>query len=218
MEALGEQVDRELEAGDVRLTQGGEPTFVSIDDMDGEEWNYTALSPKKRELAGQLTGRLKQRFGSGAMLHYGQGKWYPGEPLPRWALGIYWRVDGKPIWSNESLIADEAVDYGFGVADAERFGKALAERLGVHDDYLIAAYEDVWAALQEEQSLPLNIDPLKADLKDADERKRLARLLAAAWAKRRASFCRSSRWRARRRHGASAARARRRRGARADGR
>ncbi|MEJ0048452.1 MAG: transglutaminase family protein [Rhodospirillales bacterium] len=42
---LGHQVDVELVAGDVRLTQGGEPTFVSIDDMDGPEWNYTALSP-----------------------------------------------------------------------------------------------------------------------------------------------------------------------------
>lgn len=177
MEALGAQVDQELDAGDVRLTQGGEPTFVSIDDMDGPEWNITALSPKKRELAGQLTKRLKQRFTEGAMLHHGQGKWYPGEPLPRWALGIYWRRDGKPVWRDEALIADESTDYGFGPADAERFGKTLVGHLGLHPGYLVAAYEDVWALLQDEQRLPLNIDPLKADLKDPDERKRLARLL-----------------------------------------
>ena len=178
IEALGAQVDRELEAGDVRLTQGGEPTFVSIDDMDGPEWNFTALSPKKRELAGRLTARLKQRFTAGAMLHHGQGKWYPGEPLPRWALGIYWRPDGTPIWRDEALIADEGVDYGFGATDAQRFGTTLAERLGVHPGYLITAYEDVWASLQAEQSLPLNVDPLAADLDDPDERRRLARLLA----------------------------------------
>lgn len=178
IEALGEQIDRELEAGDVRLTQGGEPTFVSIDDMEGPEWNITALSPRKRALAGQLVGRLKRRLTSGAMLHHGQGKWYPGEPLPRWALGIYWRRDGKPIWRDESLIADEGVNYGCGSDDAGRFATLLTERLGLHQGYLIPAYEDVWASLQQEQDLPLNVDPLEADLKDPDERRRLARLLA----------------------------------------
>ncbi len=178
IEALGEQIDRELEAGDVRLTQGGEPTFVSIDDMEGPEWNITALSPKKRELAGRLAARLKRRFTSGAMLHHGQGKWYPGEPLPRWALGIYWRRDGKPIWRDASLIAEEDVDHGFGADDAARFAGLLTERLGLHPACLMPAHEDVWASLQEEQGLPLNVDPLAADLKDPDERRRLARLLA----------------------------------------
>jgi uncharacterized protein (DUF2126 family) len=177
IEALGEQVDRELQAGDVRLTQGGEPTFVSIDDMDGPEWNYTALSPEKRELAGKLALRLKERFAPGSMSHFGQGKWYPGEPLPRWALGFYWRIDGTPIWNDPSLTAEEGKDYGFTYADAKRFGEALAARLGVHPGYLIPAYEDVWLALKDEQQLPVNVDPLKFDLKDSDQRKRLARLL-----------------------------------------
>jgi len=103
---LGHQVDAELEKHDVRLTMGGEPTFVSIDDMDGPEWNYTALSDKKRELAGELLKRLQGHFAPGAMLHFGQGKWYPGEPLPRWALGVWWRVDGQPLWRDPALTAD----------------------------------------------------------------------------------------------------------------
>lgn len=177
IDALGEQVDAELTARDVRLTHGGEPTFVSIDDMDGAEWNFTALSPKKRELAGQLTLRLMQRFAPGGMLHIGQGKWYPGEPLPRWALGIYWRPDGTPIWRDPALIASEEVDYGFDAHAAQRFCAALAERMGVHPGYIITAYEDVWVALHEEQRLPANFDPRTAKLKDSDERSRLARQL-----------------------------------------
>jgi len=177
MEALGDRVDAKLESGDVRLTQGGEPTFVSIDDPDGPEWSITALSPKKRSLAEKLTHRLKARFAPGAMLHFGQGKWYPGEPLPRWALGVYWRVDGKPIWRDETLVAQSGKDYSFTPAHAKKFIEALAGRLSLDPRHVIAAFEDVWQMVHQEQALPVNVDPLKADLKDPDERKRLARLL-----------------------------------------
>jgi uncharacterized protein (DUF2126 family) len=177
MEALGDRVDAKLESGDVRLTQGGEPTFVSIDDVDGPEWSITALSPKKRSLAEKLTHRLKARFAPGAMLHFGQGKWYPGEPLPRWALGVYWRVDGKPIWRDETLVAQSGKDYGFTPAHAKKFIEVLAGRLSLDPGHVIAAFEDVWQMVHQEQALPVNVDPLKADLKDPDERKRLARLL-----------------------------------------
>ncbi|MDA1231764.1 MAG: transglutaminase family protein, partial [Planctomycetota bacterium] len=116
---LGTVIDEQLQRDDVRLTMGGEPTFVSIDDMEGEEWNSSAVGPMKRRLSEVLIKRLQNRFAKGAFLHYGQGKWYPGESLPRWALGCYWRKDGIPVWQNPGLIADIDRDYGLGEEAAQ---------------------------------------------------------------------------------------------------
>jgi uncharacterized protein (DUF2126 family)/transglutaminase-like putative cysteine protease len=176
IERLGHEIDEHLRAGDVRLTMGGEPTFVSIDDMDGDEWNTAALGPLKRELAGKLLLRLRDRFATGALLHYGQGKLYPGEPLPRWALGCFWRIDGVPIWKNPDLIADETRDYGHTEEDARRFMTALAERLGVDPACAQPAYEDAFYYAWREQQLPVNLDPRKNDLDDPVERQRLTQV------------------------------------------
>jgi len=118
IDALGRRIDADLAAADVRLAVGGEPTFVSIDDMDGDEWTIAALGPTKRTLAGELLKRLRGRFAEGGLEHFGQGKWYPGESLPRWALSCYWRKDGVPLWQNPSLFADETRDYGHGDPEA----------------------------------------------------------------------------------------------------
>jgi uncharacterized protein (DUF2126 family)/transglutaminase-like putative cysteine protease len=177
IEALGHQIDAELKAGDVRLTMGGEPTFVSIDDPDGAEWNTTALGARKRILADDLIKRLKQIYAPGGFLHYGQGKWYPGEPLPRWAFGCYWRKDGLPIWERDDLIADEKQAYGFTAEASGRFIAALAARLGAEPKWIMPAFEDPFYHLWKERRLPVNVDPHKADLKDELERARLAKLL-----------------------------------------
>jgi len=176
IEQLGADVDERLAAGDVRLTMGGEPTFVSIDDMDGPEWNSEAVGPAKRRLSGELVTRLRDRFAPGGLLHFGQGKWYPGESLPRWAMTVYWRKDGHPIWHNPDLIADETHDYGFGPAHAEKFCQHLASVLGVKADWIVPAFEDVFYYLWKEQRLPPNVDPRDPKLKDPEERARLTRI------------------------------------------
>jgi uncharacterized protein (DUF2126 family) len=176
IESLGHRIDEELSTGDVRLSMGGEPTFVSVDDMDGVEWNFTALGPHKRELAGVLIRRLHKQFAPGGLLHFGQGKWYPGESLPRWALGCWWRLDGVPIWKDESLVADETVDYGYGEAEARRFVDTLAGLLGVGPQFAIPAYEDVWYYLWKERRLPVNVDPMTSQLDSEEERARLSRV------------------------------------------
>ncbi len=176
LDALGQQVDEVLQREDVRLTMGGEPTFVSIDDMDGAEWNTAALGPRKRELGDQLLRRLHHVFARGGLLFHGQGKWYPGESLPRWAFGCYWRQDGDPIWTRPELFAEETRPTGAGVDHAQRFIHRLATRLGVETRHIQPGFEDTWYYLWKERRLPTNVDPFDSKLKDPEERARLARI------------------------------------------
>ena len=173
---LGHAIDADLVKNDVRLTMGGEPTFVSLDDPDGPEWNFTAVSHKKRTLSGELIRRLRHKFAPGSLLHYGQGKWYPGEPLPRYALAAYWRKDGVPIWKDDSLIADEAKNYGHGPKEAKELATRIARTLGVDPQFLLPGYEDVFYYTWKERRLPSNVTPEKSNLKDKQERARIARL------------------------------------------
>ena len=180
IEALGHRIDVDLNAHDVRLTMGGEPTFVSVDDRDGAEWNTTADSPPdkptKRLLGAELLAKLKARYAPGGLLHYGQGKWYPGEQLPRWSLTCFWRRDGEAIWSDPGLFADESVDYALTETDASRFLELLSSRLGVGSSNVFPAYEDVWYYLWRERRLPVNVDPFDARLDDPLERERVRRV------------------------------------------
>lgn len=170
---LGDAVDKELKQRDVRLSMGGEPTFVSIDDMEDPQWNTEALGDDKQERAEILLKKLHDEWAPGGFLHYGQGKWYPGESLPRWALGCYWRKDGQAIWQDSQWLADVSKDYGFGVPEAEKFIKTLADVLEVNKKYVLESYEDIAHYLLKEQQLPVNVDPSDPKLADPEERKRL---------------------------------------------
>ncbi|MEI7687105.1 MAG: transglutaminase family protein, partial [Planctomycetota bacterium] len=173
---LGYEIDRDLAAHDVRLTMGGEPTFVSIDDKDGGEWNTEAVGPTKRRFADKLLKRLQNRFAPEGLQFHGQGKWYPGESLPRWAFALHWRKDGVPLWTHPDLFANEEQKYGYGSAQAKAFIYELASRLEVDAESIQPGYEDAWYYMWREQSLPVNVDPLKSKLDDKQERDRIARI------------------------------------------
>ena len=178
IEALGRKIDEEMMAQDIRLTMGGEPTFVSTTNRDGLEWNFTALSPEKQAKGEKLLKRLRDKFATGALLHYGQGKWYPGEILPRWAYGCYWRKDGEPIWSDYDLVAETGKDYGATPEHSGLFLQKLADRLGLDTKFVRNAYEDVYHYLFEEGRLPYNVSSLDAKIKNEQDRARLAKVFA----------------------------------------
>ncbi|UVE17535.1 transglutaminase family protein [Pseudomonas sp. LS44] len=173
---LGERIDAELEKGDVRLTMGGEPTFVSIDHPDDPEWHTDALGPNKRQLAGELFHRLRAHYALHALMHFGQGKWYPGEQLPRWSLNCFWRQDGEPIWHDPALYADESRYYGADARLAGRFLSTLAGHLGLDGEPVFPAYEDWLYYLWRERRLPANVSPDDPRLADPLERERLRKV------------------------------------------
>ena len=173
---LGGKIDERLQAGDVRLTMGGEPTFVSIDDFESAEWNTDAVGPTKRALADKLIRRLDQSFAKGGLLHYGQGKWYPGETLPRWTFSLYWRKDGKPIWHDPDLFAHEDTDEEVGPDQAQALLQAIAATLDVPRENVLPAFEDPAEWIIKEGKLPENVTPENSKLKDPEERARIARV------------------------------------------
>ena len=178
IEQLGHAIDDDLDALDVRLTMGGEPTFVALDHPDLDEWNTAAMGPTKKPLAATLYRLLREKYAAHGLPHFGQGKWYPGEQLPRWALNCYWRRDGQPIWHDSALIADETQAADIDAGMSERFLKQVAAKLGLDGEYVFGAYEDTLHYLWRERRLPVNVDIADARLDDAMERARLARVFA----------------------------------------
>ncbi|MEX3818741.1 transglutaminase family protein, partial [Paraburkholderia sp. BR14262] len=179
MHAMGVQVDAALANQDVRLTMGGEPTFVATGDRDAPEWNTDALGPTKRRYAIALMDKLRAHYGALGFLHIGQGKWYPGEQLPRWALSLFWRADGEPCWRDPALFADERSPTHHTAQDAQRFIEHLAAKLAVDPQHVQPGYEDTWYYLWRERRLPVNVDPFDSRLDDELERMRLRRVFDA---------------------------------------
>src|SRR5262249_48141227 len=175
--AAGDGIEGKLQALDVRLSLGGEPTFVALDDGLASGGNVAALGPTKRDYADKLARRLRERLGKGGLLHYGEGKWYPGEETARWAFAIYWRTDGEALWHDPGLISEERPQCAATIDDAARFAADLARKLGLADDSAMPAYEDWAHFVLIEQKLPLGLTPAAAELDDPVQRRRLVREL-----------------------------------------
>ncbi len=174
---LGYTVDQLLESGDVRLTMGGEPTFISVKDMESEQWNTAADGKDKRELGMDLAEKLKFSFAQNGFIHFGQGKWYPGEPIPRWQYGIFWRKDQEKLWGNEKLIGNPTKKGNLKLEDSNNFMRLLTQVLGLNSNLFLPAFEDKYYYLWEEQNLPVNFDKTNSNTLDNISRKTLVELL-----------------------------------------
>jgi uncharacterized protein (DUF2126 family)/transglutaminase-like putative cysteine protease len=170
---LGEVIDQRLKNTGFTLTIGGEPTFISDTDRNEPEWNGEALGPTKKGLSQQLIRRLAQRWAPGAILHSSQGKWYPGESLPRWSLSCFWRKDGQKLWKEPSLMAQEEEDYGYNHQDAKTLMDALVDQLGVNPEFVMEAFEDPIHFLTKERDLPMNVTPGDPKLANPEDRHRM---------------------------------------------
>jgi uncharacterized protein (DUF2126 family)/transglutaminase-like putative cysteine protease len=177
--ALGDKVDKDIAAQDMRMTIGGEPTFIADGDFEAPEWNGEAVGPTKGYYADRLIRKLRDKFAPGSLLHHGQGKWYPGESLPRWGYSIYWRKDGVPVWRNGDLIAGERLPDQpapqIAPEAAEDVLRAVAIGLGVDDEFVQPVYEDAVDWIVREAQLPDNVAPDAPELDDPEERARFMR-------------------------------------------
>ncbi|GAA3874281.1 transglutaminase family protein [Celeribacter arenosi] len=213
LDDLGNKVDDAIKRQDMRLTMGGEPTFVSIDDFEADEWNIAAVGPTKRGLADTLIRKLRDRFAPNGFLHHGQGKWYPGETLPRWTFALYWRKDGKPVWKNPDLIAREEPDVPATITQAGEFMSTFSQRLGIEPDHAQPTYEDPAEWVLKEADLPVNVTPEDPKLKDPEARARIAKVFSRGltepagyvlpvqrWQAKSTSGWKSERWKTRRGH------------------
>ena len=172
---LGDKVDKRLKESDVRLTMGGEPTFVSSTDMEGREWMNQAVGPTKRNYAENLVRHLAASFAPGGLMHFGQGKWYPGEQLPRWAFACYWRCDGEPLWERPELVDTEVPLKPADIETTAQFASKLCEQLGLPSDSAMPAYEDAAHFALIEQKLPVNLTVEDNKLEDEAERARVVK-------------------------------------------
>ncbi|HVM32686.1 MAG TPA: transglutaminase family protein [bacterium] len=146
LDALGQTVDRRLEELGAGLTLGGEPTFVSASNRDDLQWQTGALGAEKLSKGWDLLSRLRKQFSPGSVAQTGQGKWYGGEPLPRWSLNSFWRKDGEPVWVNQALLADPSTEGRVPANAAQALAVKLAQDLGLSPSRVFPAYESAAAS------------------------------------------------------------------------
>ena len=162
LQQLGQHVDERLAAAGIELTMGGEPTFVSLDDPTSAQWTVAADGPEKRVIANRLARALAEEFAKGGLVQRSQGKWYPGEALPRWQIGLIWRSDGEQLWSDPGLLADPFEPdqaYQDAPARAEALARTITADFGLPPEQLRPCFEDPLARLAEEVGRPEGARP-----------------------------------------------------------
>lgn len=151
--AYAEHLEASLRERGVTLTMGGEPTFVSAV-PDAAEWNTAAMGDEKLGYARRMTARLIERVYPGALAMQVFGKWYPGEPLPRWNI-LTLHAEADPLWpETERLLLDD-VEGSHPAERAETLARAVAGALALEAWLLSAAEGDAESSEPSGWVLPL---------------------------------------------------------------
>ena len=196
--ALGDAVDRELQAGDVRLTMGGEPTFVAVGDRDAAEWNTDALGPASAAMPPNWCTSCGRNTARAASCTSARAS---GTRASSCRAGRC-RSAGAPMASPAGAtraVRRRTHALHYTTQDAERFIRKLTARLGLTDQHIQPAYEDVFYYLWRERRLPVNVDPFDSRLDDEMERAACAACSGRSWMRRSAMPCRCRRARPMRR-------------------
>ena len=177
IEALGRRVDADLAARDVRLTMGGEPTFVSIDDRDGAEWNTEAMGPTKRLLGAELLKRTERALRAARPAALRPGQVVSGRAAAALVAVVLLAQGRRAAVERPRPVRRRGAPTTARRRRRPRVScEALAERLGLDPKYVFPAYEDAWYYLWRERRLPANVDPFDARLDDPIERARLRKV------------------------------------------
>ncbi|GDX76743.1 hypothetical protein LBMAG41_18190 [Cyanobium sp.] len=124
------EVDRRLGAAGIRLTLGGEPTYVPLE-PSGAEWSVAADGPTKLPMARAMARELQRTTWPGSTLLYCPGKRYEGEVNPRWALRLVTGLDGQPAVRWPAADSDSPPGAALAPADGPEWLAQLAGLLGV---------------------------------------------------------------------------------------
>ena len=96
LQGLADTIEERLRSHGIKLTLGGEPTYVP-EKPEGAEWMVAAVGPTKLRYAYELADKLIAEFMPGAVTIFSPGKRYPGEVNPRWVVNLLANRDGLPI-------------------------------------------------------------------------------------------------------------------------
>ena len=114
---VGALVDKRLEAGDVRLTMGGEPTFVSIDDG-----TVGGMDDRRRRPEEAGTGRRAGRAAAADLRANGRGAPRPGQVVPGRAVAALADRHALAIRRGAAVVRSGAAGRSLGEREVSRSG------------------------------------------------------------------------------------------------
>ena len=192
------RIDAELVADDVRLTMGGEPTFVAVDDPTAPEWNTAAARPDQARARGRAHRAAARTLrAAGGCCTSARASGIRASSCRAGRSRCFWRRDGEPIWADAALIADEHKDYGVTADTRARFSRSASRGDSSVDASAVAgATRTPGTTSWQERRLPENVDPLRTSSTIRWRVRGSRACSSAAWASRPATFCPCSRWNA----------------------